>query len=103
MVQIECPEDAADDTRHLGQFRKHLETQQREAVLDFAIACNILRLKEAEVKALMLKDPTNKRSVVLRAGYQLCASSKVRGPSFRVILVTPPPLPTTLRFRGVVQ
>jgi len=61
LVQIESPEDAADDSRHLGQFRKHLEGQQREAVLDFAIACNILRLKEAEVKALMLKDPTNKR------------------------------------------
>ena len=32
-----------------------------EAVLDFAIACNILRIKETEVKALMNKDPSSKR------------------------------------------
>jgi len=66
LVQVERPEDAAEGegrTSVVGRFRKHLESQDREAVLDFAIACNILRLKEADIKALMLKDPSNERIV----------------------------------------
>ena len=64
LVQVERPEDAAEGegrTSVVGRFRKHLESRDREAVLDFAIACNILRLKEADIKALMLKDPSNER------------------------------------------
>ena len=64
LVQVERPDDAADESRTVGRFRKHLESQDREAVLDFAIACNVLRLKEADIKALMMKDPSNERYLV---------------------------------------
>ena len=55
LVEVERPEDV-DNHAFVQQFRRHLEKQDREGILDFAIACNVLRLRESEIKALKVKD-----------------------------------------------
>ena len=52
LVEIRVPEDI-DTSPWAKQFREYLSNQpEREAMLDFVLVCNVLRIKESEVKQL---------------------------------------------------